>query len=104
MISVIVGLAIVVAVHFIIALLIERFALRSKEGQTRIFLACFVAIPIVLGIWLYFYTMFTSYGWQMAIGITLVGYGVSLIPAALRWWIVRRRAAKNNVQSADIFQ
>ena len=104
MISMIIGLVVVVAVHFVIALLIERFALRPKAGQTRIFLACFMTIPITMVFWLFFYTMFTPLGWKTAIVISLTGYIVSLIPAALRWWMVRRRAAKNDVQSADIFQ
>lgn len=100
----IMGLTIVVGVHFVIALLIERFFIRPDAGQTRIFLACFIALPITSAIWLLFYSTLAPLGWKTAISVSIFGGMVTMIPAALRRWMVRRRAAKTTSTSADIFQ
>lgn len=99
-----IGLSIIVAIQFGIALLIERFVIRPKPGQTRIFLASFMALPVVAAIWLLFYSFAAPLGWKVAVSVSVFGGLVSLLPATLRWRTVRRRAAKTSAQSADIFQ
>lgn len=101
---VLLGWVIVGAIHFVMALLIDRFVIRPEKGTTRIFLASFMAFPFLGIAWFFVYNTVAPITWSVAFAVAFAGYLASLIPSALLWRIKRRRAQGSPEEEAKIFE